>query len=62
MLLHYLGKQETEKLRLPLMMHAFLFLAYQKQNSLKYHLVRAVPPFTVKMIDWMHHTGPIEGA
>jgi len=28
----------------------------------KYHLVRAEPTFTVKMIDWMHHTGPRKGA
>jgi len=26
-------------------------------NTLKYHLVTAEPPFTVKMIDWMHQTG-----
>jgi len=24
------------------------------QNTLKYHLVTAEPPFTVKMIDWLH--------
>jgi len=38
------------------MLHAF----YQKtqKHSLKYHLVRAEPPFTVKTIDWVHHTGP----
>jgi len=29
------------------------------RNTLKYHLVTAEPPFTVKTIDWMHHTGPI---
>jgi len=27
------------------------------QNTLKYHLVTAKPPFTVKTIDWMHQTG-----
>ena len=26
------------------------------QNTLKYHLVTAEPPFTVKTIDWMHQT------
>jgi len=29
-----------------------------KRNTLKYHLVTAEPPFTVKTIDWMHQTGP----
>jgi len=28
------------------------------RNTLKYHLVTAEPPFTVKTIDWMHQTGP----
>jgi len=28
------------------------------RNALKYHLVTAEPPFTVKTIDWMHQTGP----
>ena len=27
------------------------------QNTLKYHLVTAEPPFTVKTINWMHQTG-----
>jgi len=27
-------------------------------NTLKYHLVTAEAPFTVKRIDWMHQTGP----
>jgi len=27
-------------------------------NTLKYHLVTAEPPLAVKMIDWMHQTGP----
>jgi len=37
------------------MVHAF----YQKtQNRLKYHLVTAQPPFTVKTVDWMHQIGP----
>jgi len=38
-------------------------LFHQKhETQLKYHLVRAEPPFTVKTIDWMHHTGPMKGA
>ena len=37
------------------MLHAF----YQKHTKyIKYHLVTAEPPFTVKTIDWMHQTGP----
>jgi len=28
------------------------------RNTLKYHLVRAEPPFTVKTINGMHQTGP----
>jgi len=28
------------------------------RNTLKYRLVIAKPPFTVKTIDWMHQTGP----
>jgi len=37
---------------------------YQKNTirSLKYHLVRAQPLFTVKTIDWVHQTGPRKGA
>jgi len=27
-------------------------------NTLKYHLVTAEPPFTVKTIDWLNQTGP----
>jgi len=56
MLLHYLGKQETQKLRLfTEILHAFL--PKTTRNTLKYHLVTAEPPFTVKTIDWMHQTG-----
>jgi len=29
---------------------------------LKYHLVTVEPPFTVKMIDWVHQTWPTKGA
>jgi len=28
------------------------------ETHLKYHVVIAKPPFTVKMIDYMHQTGP----
>ena len=28
------------------------------RNTLKYHLVTAEPPFTVKTIDWVHQAGP----
>ena len=28
------------------------------RNTLKYHLVTAEPPLTVKTIEWMHQTGP----
>jgi len=34
-----------------------MFLTKSTQNILKYHLVTAELPFTVKMIDGMHHTG-----
>ena len=34
----------------------------KKHKSLKYHLVRAEPPFSVKTIDWVHQTGPRKGA
>jgi len=34
------------------------FLPKTTRNTLKYHLVTAEPPFTVKTIDWMHQTGP----
>jgi len=42
------------------MLHAFS--PKNMKHSLKYHLVRAEPPFTVKMIDWVHQTGPRKGA
>jgi len=37
------------------MLHAFFTKTHK---TLKYHLVTAEPPFTVKTIDWMHQTGP----
>jgi len=38
------------------MLHAFLPKKNTK-HSLKYHLVRAEPPFTLKTIEWVHYTG-----
>jgi len=35
------------------------FCTIKHETVLKYHLVRAEPPFTVKTIDWMHQTGLI---
>jgi len=32
------------------------------RNALKYHLVTAEPPFTVKAIECVHQTGPRKGA
>jgi len=38
-------------------------LFHQKhETQLKYHLVRAEPPFTVKTIEWEHQTGPRKAA
>jgi len=31
-----------------------LFHQKNTKHSLKYHLVRTEPPFTVKTIDWVH--------
>jgi len=42
------------------MMHAFF--TKNTKHSLKCHLVRAEPPFTVKAIEWEHQTGPSKGA
>jgi len=38
--------------------NAACFLTKNTQNTLKYHLVTAEPPFAVKMIEWVHQTGP----
>jgi len=35
-----------------------VFLTKNTLNTLNYNLVTAEPPFTVKMIDWVHQTGP----
>ena len=40
-------------------LNAACFLLKTTRNTLKYHLVTAEPRFTVKMIDGMHHTGPM---
>ena len=40
---------------------ACFFCQKNTKRSLKYHLVRAEPPFTVRAIDWMHQTGPRKG-
>jgi len=32
------------------------------RNTLKYCLITAEPPFTVKTIVWVHQTGPRKGA
>jgi len=59
MLLHYLGKQETQKLSFHL--NDACFLTKKTQNT-KHHLVRAEPFFTVKTINWVQQTGPMKGA
>jgi len=58
MLLQYLGKQETRKLRLFHLNAACFFYQKNTKHSLKYQLVRAEPPFTVKMIDWEFFVKP----
>jgi len=45
----------------PEMLHAFL-PKKKHETQLKYHLVKAEQPFTVKMIDWVHQTGSRKGA
>jgi len=55
-LLYYLGKQETWKLRLFTFKCCIRFTK-NTQNALKYHLVTAEPPFTINTIDCVHHTG-----
>jgi len=55
-LLHYLGKQESRNCVFSL--KCCTFFTKNTQNTLKYHLVTAEPPFTVKTIEWMHQTGP----
>ena len=38
-------------------LNAACFLPKNARNILKYRLVTAEPPFTVKTTDWMHQTG-----
>jgi len=42
--------------------NAACFFNKKHETQLFYHLVRAEPPFTVKTIDWVHQTGPRNGA
>ena len=35
-----------------------MFFTKNTRNTLKYHLVTAKTPLAVKMIGWMHQTGP----
>jgi len=43
-------------------LNAACFLPKKHETQLKYHLVRAEQPFTVKTIDWVHQTGPRKAA
>jgi len=43
-------------------LNAACFFTKKYKTQLKYHLIRAEPPFTVRTIDWMHQTGPRKGA
>jgi len=43
-------------------LNAACFSPKNTKHSLKYHLVRAEPPFTVKTIGWVHQTGHRKGA
>ena len=38
------------------------FFTKKTRNTVKNHLVRDEPPFTVKTIEWEHQTGPRKGA
>jgi len=52
------GNPEIASFRL----NAARFFTKKHETVKIYHLVRAEPPFTVKMIDWVHQTGPRKGA
>jgi len=52
------GKPEIASFHLS----AACFFTKKNETHLKYHLVRAEPPFTVKTIDWVHQIGPRKGA
>jgi len=43
-------------------LNAARFSPKNTKHSLKYHLVRPEPPFTVKTIDRVHQTGPRKAA
>jgi len=43
-------------------LNAACFFTKKHETQLKYDLVRAEPPFTVKTIEWEHQTGPRKGA
>jgi len=43
-------------------LNAACFFTKKHETQLKYHLVRDQRPFTVKMIEWEHQTGPRKGA
>jgi len=46
----------------PFLSNVACFSPKYTKHGLKYHLVRAEPPFTVKTIYWVHQTGPKKGA
>jgi len=46
----------------PFHLNVARFFTKNTRNTLKYHLVTAESPSTVKMIDWVHQTGPRKGA
>jgi len=53
--LHYLAKQETQKLRFSLK-HCMLLCQRTHKTHLNYHLVAVELPFIPKVIDYMHQT------
>jgi len=61
-LLHYLGTQELGNWIVFSRKCCILFCQQTEKKTEKYHLVTAKPPFTVKMIDCVHQTGPRKGA
>jgi len=51
-------RQKCSPMRLVFSDISLIIILPKTQNTLKYHLVTAEPPFTVKTIDWVHQTGP----
>jgi len=51
------GETENPKSASFLLKCCMLFTT-NTRNTLKYHLVTAEPPSSIKTIDWMHQTGP----